>query len=100
MLNAQIRKAGKFIGAPQAHSLPYEQRVSSDAAGRRQSGPRAARTALRRPGGTMNTRTLKTHDPKASTQVESYASEADFDDTIAQNRALPILDPDAIPGRP
>jgi hypothetical protein len=48
----------------------------------------------------MNTKASKTQGPKASAQVESYASEADFDDTIAQNRALPILDPGAIPARP
>jgi hypothetical protein len=52
----------------------------------------------------MSSKASKTHDPKApahaAAPAESYASEADFDDTIAQNRALPILDPGTLPARP
>ena len=53
----------------------------------------------------MSTKTPKadnTKTPAAShlLPAESYGSEADFDDTIAKNRALPLLHPDLIPARP
>jgi hypothetical protein len=44
-----------------------------------------------------------THSPsvsKLSAVAESYGSEADFDDTIAKNRALPLLAPESVPSRP
>jgi hypothetical protein len=37
---------------------------------------------------------------KTAVAVEGHGSEADFDDTIAKNRALPLLDPESIPARP
>jgi hypothetical protein len=52
----------------------------------------------------MTTKTIKAHPtksaPKPSLTAESYGSEADFDDTIAKNRALPLLAPESIPTRP
>jgi hypothetical protein len=52
----------------------------------------------------MSSKASKSHDPRspahAATPTGGYASEADFDDTIAQNRALAILDPGVVPARP
>jgi hypothetical protein len=44
--------------------------------------------------------TTKTNAASAPLATSSVGGEADFDDTIAKNRALPLLDPDLIPARP
>ncbi len=42
----------------------------------------------------------KSKHPAQADILPTFAPEADFDDTIAQNRALPILDPASLPRPP
>jgi hypothetical protein len=49
---------------------------------------------------TSRTKSSKKVDPRTTTAIVTHTPEADFNDTIAHNRSLPLLAPEAVPHRP